>query len=49
MQSKNFDKVNDYYKNNLWSKKRVYDAVGRWITQEEFEKITGEKYEEITE
>lgn len=44
MHSKNFEKVKGYYDNKLWSKKRVWDAVGRWITAEEYEEITGEPY-----
>jgi hypothetical protein len=45
MHSKNFEKVKKYYDNKLWSKKRVWDAVGRWITAEEYKEITGEDYE----
>jgi uncharacterized XkdX family phage protein len=47
MKSKNFEKVKDYYNdgNGLWSISRVRDAVKmKWITEEEFELITGEKY-----
>lgn len=44
MQSKNFEKVRKYYKNRLWDLKKVHDAVGRWITAEEFKTITGEEY-----
>ena len=50
--SKNYDKVTSYY--NMykdsdgefgWSIKKVRDAVNKnWITDEEFEEITGEKY-----
>lgn len=43
--SKNFDKVKNYYKDGLWGKKWVWDAVGRWITAEEYEEITGEPYD----
>lgn len=42
--SKNFDKVRVYYEKGLWDKDRVYKAVGRWITKEEFVEITGEEY-----
>lgn len=42
--SKNFEKVARYYSNGLWSKQRVYNAVGNWITQEEYKEITGEDY-----
>ena len=43
--SKNFEKVKGYYDKGLWSKKRVYNAVGKWITAEEYQEITGEEYE----
>lgn len=42
--SKNFEKVAGYYSNGLWNKQRVYNAVGKWITQEEYTEITGEEY-----
>jgi hypothetical protein len=43
--SKNFEKVKNYYDMGLWSKSKVYNAVGRWITPEEYKEITGEDYE----
>lgn len=39
-----FEKVKEYYDRGLWSKKRVHNAVGKWITKEEYKKITGEEY-----
>lgn len=45
--SKNFEKVKNYYDKGLWNKTRVYNAVGKWITAEEYELITGEPYENI--
>ena len=43
--SKKYDKVKYYYDNGLWDINKVRDAVVHgWITAEEFEKITGEKY-----
>lgn len=42
--SKNFDKVKKYYKSGLWSEKMVYNAVGKWITADEYEEITGQPY-----
>ena len=42
--SKNFEKVKTYYERGMWSKERVYAAVGKWITAEEYEEITGEAY-----
>ncbi len=44
--SPNFEKVKRYYLNGQWSKERVYNAVGRWITPAEYEEIVGEPYEE---
>ena len=43
--SKNYHKVKDYYERGLWSSERVYNAVGKWITAEEYTAITGQKYE----
>jgi hypothetical protein len=42
--SKKFELVKSYYDNGLWSKKKVYNAVGRWIEDWEYEEITGEAY-----
>ena len=42
--SKNFEKVKNYYDNEVWSKERVYNAVNKWITPEEYKEITGEDY-----
>ena len=43
--SKKFEKVKNYYDAGLWNVKMVRNAVGKkWITAEEFEKITGMKY-----
>lgn len=51
--SKNYEKVKKYYKDNCWSIDRVWIAVGKWITEEEYKEITGftypEKSEEIAE
>ncbi len=44
--SKNFEKVRRYYANGIWNKMRVYNAVGKWITEEEYKEITGEEYSE---
>ena len=44
--SKKYSLVKNYYDKGLWSKKRVRDAVIKeWITEEEYEEITGEVYE----
>ena len=42
--SKHYEEVLYWYKNGFWSIKRVWNAVGRWITAEEYEEITGEPY-----
>lgn len=42
--STNYWKVKRYYERGFWSKKRVYNVVGRWITEEEYKEITGEEY-----
>lgn len=44
--SKNFKKVKKYYDDGLWSKAKVRAVVGKWITAEEYEEITGEPYEQ---
>lgn len=44
MHSKNYEKVKRYYEQGLWTKEMVYNVVGRWITPEEYEEITGEPY-----
>ena len=44
--SKNFEKVKGCYDKGLWSKQKVHNAVGKWITAEEYELITGEPFEE---
>ena len=37
--SKNYEKVKNYYDKGLWNENRVYHAVGKWITPEEYEQI----------
>ena len=44
MHSKNYEKVKDFYDGGFWDKNKVHDAVGRWITEEEYQEITGEEY-----
>lgn len=39
--SKNYAKVKNWYDHGNWSIARVYNAVGKWITADEFEKIVG--------
>jgi len=40
--SKNYEKVKKYYDTGVWNKARVYNAVDKWITKEEYKAITGE-------
>lgn len=42
--SENYAKVKNYYEKGLWTIDRVKKAVGRWITKEEYETITGQRY-----
>lgn len=43
--SPKFELVKRYYDTGLWGIDRVYNAVSKWITSEEYYEITGEKYE----
>ncbi len=40
--SKNFNKVKKWYDEGMWTKSMVHDAIGRWITEEEYVEIVGE-------
>lgn len=40
-----FEKIKSYYDTGLWSLQRVHNVVGKAITAEEYELITGEIYE----
>ena len=42
--SKKYDKVKYYYDNGLWTLDQVRNAIGKWITEEEYEEITGLEY-----
>ena len=42
--SKKYSKVKGYYDAGLWSLEMVRNAVGRWITEDEFTEITGKAY-----
>ena len=44
MHSKKFQMVKENSDNGYWSKQRVHDVVGKLITPEEYEEITGEPY-----
>lgn len=39
-----YEKVKYYYDKGLWSKERVRNVVGKVITEEEYEAITGEVF-----
>lgn len=41
-----FERIKFYYEQGLWSKERVRNVVGKVITEEEYEKITKEIYNE---
>lgn len=42
--SQNYEKVKGYYDAGRWTKTMVWNAVGKWITPEEYKLITGEDY-----
>lgn len=43
--SKKFNDVRSYYKYHMWKKRQVMNAVKQgWITEYEYEEITGESY-----
>ena len=43
--SKKFNDVRFYYKYHMWKKRQVVNAVKQgWITEYEYEEITGESY-----
>ena len=42
--SPNYEKVKDYYDRGLWDINQVFNAVGRWITEDEYKEITGFDY-----
>ncbi|MBQ7718756.1 MAG: XkdX family protein [Clostridia bacterium] len=45
--SAKFEKVKGYYDSGLWNETRVRNAVIKgWITEEEYEEITGNAYAE---
>lgn len=44
MHSEKFEKVRSYYKNRLWTLAQVKNAVGRWITEAEYQEITGKAF-----
>lgn len=45
--SKNFEKVKGYYEKGFWTIEMVQNAIGKWITEDEYVVITGKKLEEL--
>ena len=41
-----FEKIKYYYINGLWTINRVWNVVGKAITEEEYKEITGFTYPE---
>jgi hypothetical protein len=41
-----YDKIKNYYADGLWSIDRVWNVVGKAITKEEYQQITGFVYPE---
>lgn len=45
MHSNTYEKVKRYYSLKMWNESRVKNAVKmNWITEEEFQEITGKAY-----
>lgn len=42
--SKNYKKVKKFCKMGIWSEKMAWNAVGKWITPDEYKEITGKDY-----
>ena len=41
MHSPKFNLVKRYYNRKLWSKQMMLNAIGKWVTKEEYEEIVG--------
>ena len=41
MHSQKFNMVKMFYQNGLWTESMVKNAVGRWITEDEYKEIIG--------
>ena len=39
-----FDRIKFYYEEGLWDIQRVWNVVGKVITEEEYQQITGFEY-----
>ena len=39
-----FEKIKAYYQSGLWTIDRVWNVVGKTITEKEYEEITGKIY-----
>ena len=44
--SEKFETVKKWYDKGLWDLIKVRNAVGKWITKEEYQEITEEEYKE---
>lgn len=42
-----YEKIKYYYENGLWSLQRVWNVVGKVITEEEYQQVTGFIYPNI--
>lgn len=42
--SEKYELVKGYYDRGLWNVDRVFNAVDKWITEEEYKLITGFSY-----
>lgn len=45
--SKNYEKVKGYYEKGFWTIEMVQNAIGKWITEDEYVVITGKQLEEL--
>lgn len=39
-----FSDIKYFYEKKLWTKKQVFDVVGKRITPEQYKEITGDEY-----
>lgn len=42
--SKHYEEILGYYNGGYWKISRVWNAVGKWITEDEYYEITGIHY-----
>lgn len=46
MNQKHYEKAKKYYEDGVWTITMLRNVVGKWITEEQFEEITGQPYSE---